>query len=265
MIPSPACPTGEASRWSWSVKRHGSAATGRRGPSWSLTSTTSRVINDTLGHNAGDQLIISMATVLRSSLRETDIVARLGGDEFAAILPYVTLSEAEVVAANLLNEIRSKVTLLSGEKSRQVTASVGWRSSMTPGSRARKCWSTPTSACTTPRRPVGTAAPSTGRTATTSLAPRRSSCGWTASTPRSTTTDLLWLQPILDLGTGPIDRHEVLLRMMGPAGDIGAPGAFLYVAGRMGLIGGIDHWVIDHSIGLWPSTQVFASRSTSPA
>ena len=42
-------------------------------------------VNDTLGHPAGDQLLVEVAQRLRSSLRDTDVLARLGGDEFAII------------------------------------------------------------------------------------------------------------------------------------------------------------------------------------
>ena len=42
-------------------------------------------VNDTLGHPAGDQLLVEVARRLKSSLRDTDVVARLGGDEFAII------------------------------------------------------------------------------------------------------------------------------------------------------------------------------------
>ena len=54
-----------------------------------------KTINDTLGHHAGDELIVRVAHALRSRLRETDVLARLGGDEFAILLPEATPEEAD--------------------------------------------------------------------------------------------------------------------------------------------------------------------------
>ena len=46
-----------------------------------------KLINDSLGHKAGDRLIISAAEALRKCFRQSDIIARIGGDEFAALMP----------------------------------------------------------------------------------------------------------------------------------------------------------------------------------
>ena len=85
-----------------------------------------KTINDTLGHNAGDQLIVSIASVLRQRLRASDILARLGGDEFAVLLPKADRDEAAEVADAIVTAIRTNTALLGGER-KTVTSSLGDR------------------------------------------------------------------------------------------------------------------------------------------
>jgi len=75
-----------------------------------------KAVNDSLGHAAGDELIVTCAKALRTRLRETDVLGRLGGDEFAVLLPAEGEAEALTVAEKIVGIIRD----VGG-----VTASVG--------------------------------------------------------------------------------------------------------------------------------------------
>ncbi len=81
-------------------------------------------INDSLGHDRGDELLVVIADRLRLAVRPGDLVARLGGDEFAVVLPGpVTVVDAEFVAERLMRLIGEPVTL--GRQKIYPTASIG--------------------------------------------------------------------------------------------------------------------------------------------
>lgn len=81
-------------------------------------------INDSLGHDRGDELLVVIADRLRLAVRPGDLVARLGGDEFAIVLPGpVVAAEAEFVAERLMRLIGEPITL--GRQKIYPTASIG--------------------------------------------------------------------------------------------------------------------------------------------
>ncbi len=83
-----------------------------------------KVINDSLGHAAGDMLLVEIAGRLRGALRSSDVVARLGGDEFVVILEETAEREdVERIAGNLLS-VLSQSLQLSGHEC-HTTASIG--------------------------------------------------------------------------------------------------------------------------------------------
>ena len=65
-------------------------------------------VNDTLGHQAGDELIAGCGQTLSGRLRESDLLARLGGDEYAVLLPAGGRADAEVVADALVAAVRER-------------------------------------------------------------------------------------------------------------------------------------------------------------
>ena len=83
-----------------------------------------KVVNDTLGHAAGDQLLQLVADRLVSCLRQEDTVGRIGGDEFTLLLPDIpSTNEAEVVAAKVIDAIQQPFII--GDEEVRVTTSIG--------------------------------------------------------------------------------------------------------------------------------------------
>lgn len=73
-------------------------------------------LNDTLGHQAGDQALIHLTTVIKESLRPSDVVARYGGEEFVIVLPDTGLEEAEQTIVRLQRELTKKFFLHSNDR-----------------------------------------------------------------------------------------------------------------------------------------------------
>lgn len=87
-------------------------------------------VNDTFGHEAGDQLIIKFGNALKTCLRNSDFIARLGGDEFCVIFPYTPLDRAQELAERLRASMPESVELIPG-----VTQKLSWSGGLSEYSR----------------------------------------------------------------------------------------------------------------------------------
>ncbi|MFQ5938138.1 MAG: diguanylate cyclase domain-containing protein, partial [Acidiferrobacterales bacterium] len=83
-----------------------------------------KIVNDTCGHVAGDELLKQLAGLLQANVRESDTVARLGGDEFGILLDGCPLEKAEVIAQTLLESIKD-FRFVWQDQTFQVGVSVG--------------------------------------------------------------------------------------------------------------------------------------------
>ena len=81
-------------------------------------------LNDTLGHQIGDEVLVLTAQAIRSTLRQSDIAARYGGDEFVLLLPNTALEEALTVGRRLRQDLAARL-VQSTAPVRLVTLSMG--------------------------------------------------------------------------------------------------------------------------------------------
>ena len=209
-----------------------------------------KTINDTLGHSAGDELIVRVAQVLRSRLRESDVLARLGGDEFAILLPEAAPEEADGVAAAVLDAVRTLAVPTATGRTRTVTASLGIarfdaRHRLTGEEVLVNADLAMYDAKEAGRDQLAAYAASEHQE--TRLEARMS---WADMIRDALAEDrfVLHAQPIVDLATGEVTQYELLLRMRGLDGELISPAAFLPVAERFDLMAAIDRWVVTRAI-----------------
>ena len=81
-------------------------------------------VNDTYGHASGDAVLRGVASIIKSTLRESDIPSRYGGEEFAVLLPYTHIDEAEIVGERLRKAVESTPVKINDEGSEVKTISV---------------------------------------------------------------------------------------------------------------------------------------------
>ena len=89
-----------------------------------------KVINDTYGHDVGDDVLVYITKLMKASVRATDIVARTGGEEFLIIFPSVNLSDAVKLAEKMRVHIENN-PYKSAEIEHRITASLGVQTALT--------------------------------------------------------------------------------------------------------------------------------------
>lgn len=206
-----------------------------------------KVVNDTCGHVAGDELLRQLSDIFKSCIRDDDTLARLGGDEFALILNKCKVGPA----VNIAEEIRGAVEDFRfgwAEQSFQVGVSIGLVIVDKNSPDAEEVFKEADSACY--------AAKEAGRNRVhlysqddKEISQRRGEAQWMVRIQNALEAGQFELnyQPIIPLKRGEEHIHyEILLRMIGANGETIPPGAFIPSAERYQLMSRIDRWVIEH-------------------
>jgi len=207
-----------------------------------------KIVNDTCGHTAGDDLLQKLAQLYAQHVRERDTLARLGGDEFALIVENCDVADALGVADKILDTTRA-FRYAYGQRLFQLGVSIG----LTPidGSTAdvEEALRRADHACYMAKEHGRNRV--SVHTGDADFTLRRSDMDWVTRLSEAFDNDTLQLycQPIVALADGDADGHyEILLRLKDVAGGIILPGTFLPAAERYDVILKIDRWVLSRTL-----------------
>ncbi|SPJ33179.1 EAL domain-containing protein [Kushneria phyllosphaerae] len=207
-----------------------------------------RVINDSAGHLAGDALLIEIARLIEQHLGEQDVLARLGGDEFALLLHGRDL-EASSSWVDTVIEAISALRFSWDGRTHEVSVSAGLIPVDSHAESFGVLLGRVNVACYTSRQ--------YGRNRATVYHPGQQDIEqyhrdifMAAGLREAIENDrfVLFCQRIVPLQAEGSDYLEILVRMLGREGEVVAPGAFIPVAERYGIMAAVDRWVIERAL-----------------
>ena len=206
-----------------------------------------KYVNDTGGHAAGDNLLVSAARQILATVRDEDLVARFGGDEFIVLLRDVARRDARKVADQVLEAMR-RVTHAEGDRVFNLQCSIGLAHIGSSKHGPEEIVAHGDLACQAAKR-RGRNRVEAYRISSREDVQMGEDVRWMQRIREALAGDafVLHFQPLLHLASGEIDHYEALLRMRTDTGLVG-PAAFLPAAARFGLMSAIDFWVIEQAI-----------------
>ena len=205
-----------------------------------------KVVNDTSGHAAGDELLRQIGALLRPRLREGDVLARLGGDEFGVLLPHCPPAPALRIAEALRRAI---IDFRFAWKNRSFTigVSIGLVNLADGPHTLASVLSAADAACYL-AKDKGRNRVQVYRPEDSEVAHRRGEMEWVNRLHRALAEDRLCLysQPMraMHVTGAEASHHELLVRLIDEHDELIAPIAFIPAAERYHLMPSIDRWVI---------------------
>jgi diguanylate cyclase (GGDEF)-like protein len=208
-----------------------------------------KLINDTAGHNAGDELLKYFSNFLITQIRASDFVARLGGDEFVILLEKCSLVQAELLAKKIIAATQS-LAYTHDENRYNIRCSIGIAEILPIYTHANELLSLADLACH--------AAKNSGRNRASVFRPeddesmqQQREMMWVSRINDGMDQQLFVLFQQLILGvsdqSGSKNYLEFLLRLKDKDGNLIPPIVFIPAAERYNLMPALDRWVIDQS------------------
>lgn len=205
-------------------------------------------INDTSGHEAGDSFLKLVASVLKETVRSTDLLCRLGGDEFTLLMPHANLSGIENIANKINHVLKSLVFNCSG-KTYTASASIGIAIFPLHGATVNELVANADLAMYRAKE--------LGRGQHHMYNPDfdyrnklNQTVRWRNILDDAIANDkfVLVYQPILDIKCNEVSHYECLVRLRQDDGQMIMPNDFVFRAEELGLIGKIDRIVFKKAV-----------------
>ena len=203
-----------------------------------------KVVNDTCGHVAGDELLKQLPALFNETLRSGDTVARLGGDEFGIILQNCSLQQATTIAEKIREKIKS-YRFIWEDRTFEIGVSIGVVGINSENSEMSYILSSADAACYA-AKDAGRNRVHVYKPSDATVTERFGQMHWAARISKALEQQrfVIYKQPIVGLSGDKNQHQEILLRMIDEDGSVITPGSFMSAAERYGLMYQIDCWVI---------------------
>ncbi|MFQ5470355.1 MAG: EAL domain-containing protein [Gammaproteobacteria bacterium] len=224
-----------------------------------------KIINDTCGHVAGDELLRQITQLMEKHLRETDTVARLGGDEFGILIDSCPNTEARRTADNIRRLIKNFRFIWQNE-AYDITVSIGVVFIDESVNNIDRLLSNADIACY--------GAKDQGRDCVFIFEPGDKTANqlhgemrWATRISKAISENRfsLFCQSILPINGEKTEHFEILLRMIDENGNLVYPGEFVPAAERYNLMATIDRWVIDKVVSMLVEQEFEQKTDTNPS
>jgi len=219
-----------------------------------------KVVNDTCGHIAGDELLRQLSVVLQDAVRTNDTLARLGGDEFGILMEHCSLRQAHRTATQIQRNIQEFQFSWEGETF-QIGVSIGLVAIDQTTASVTELLKHADAACYI-AKDMGRNQIQVYNPDDTILERRHGEMQWVARINQALEKNrfTLYAQAIEPLGNSVDMHYELLLRMIDEDGEVIPPIKFLPAAERYDLMHKLDVWVVERALSLMAANPDFINQ-----